>query len=476
MLSNLLANLHPTAWLIIGLISLIFIAAFIINIIIRRQYIDIQIDLNNGMHRRQEQYQSYILNKIVEDYKSAAMGNYNEVNTQAIIENCFNQELRKMNIGERFVKNAVSLLVVLGLLGTFVGLTISVGELVEVLGGSSSADVMNNFGNIVEGLLSAVSGMAVAFITSLIGIALSVILTIMNIIINIEEERETLMVHIEEYLDNTVSLVLSKDKETEYTIMNKILRTTFMEFGDKIENSLKKTVEDFGNNLAHVVMEVDLSSKTLDQTIERFDNSLKNFSDNIKDFSSFNLNLRENIDKMDASFIKVADAISSASKIITQNYNHMEQFTTQMREATGEVTAYNKQVIRDLDNLVNEIRGSILSVKELSQMLNSDINNRVEGLQEYQQKLDGLTKIIDVQMNLLAEQTAKAFTEKLEKNGEIVSNKITEDLKSVLSEVFVVLEAFKENEKQLAKTISMLPDQILTYNEVAATKMDKQQS
>ena len=71
----------------------------------------------------------------------------------------------------------------------------------------------------------------------------------MTIIFSAEEARENLMVRIEEYLDNTVALVIAKDKETEYTIMNKILRDTFVEFGEKIESALKQTVDTFGEKL-----------------------------------------------------------------------------------------------------------------------------------------------------------------------------------------------------------------------------------
>ena len=105
--------------------------------------------------------------------------------------------------------------------------------------------------------------MAVAFITSLVGVGCSILLTIIFIIVNAEEARETLMVNIEEYLDNTVSVVIAKDKETEYTMLNRILKQTFLEFGERIEKTLKETVEAYGEKLTHVVLDVELSSKTL---------------------------------------------------------------------------------------------------------------------------------------------------------------------------------------------------------------------
>lgn len=474
MIFNLQQHLHPTAWFIILLIFTIFVGAFIVNLLIRGKYFKIQKDLDDRVQRRNEQYNSNILNSIIEDYKSAAKGNYNEVNTQAIIEKSFNQELRSLNIGERFVKHSVSLMIVLGLLGTFLGLTLAVGDLVELLDSTASNDILENFQPIVDGLLSAVSGMAVAFITSLIGIACSVILTLLNIIFDVEEARETLMVHIEEYLDNTVALVLSKDKETEYTMMNKILRNTFVEFGEKIEKTLQQTVETFGEKLSHVVMDVELSSKTLDSTVDRFDNSLKNFADNIRDFSEFNFNLRNNIERMDVSFVKVAEAISNTSKTIEKNYEEIENFSKNIREAAGEMTVYNKQVVKNISSLVAEVQASVVSIKELGDMLSKDMNARIEYVQQYEQKFNELTAKLDKEIKMIGEQTAKQFSEVLTENGRIASQNIAAEMKGLLEDLFALIGTFKENQQMFAKTITMLPDQILTYNEAAATKMDKQ--
>jgi len=73
--------------------------------------------------------------------------------------------------------------------------------------------------------------------------------------------RRRLTARIEEYLDNTVSRIVAKDKETEYNMMNRILKETFAEFGKRIEKSLKQTADAFGQKLTTVAMEVDITSK-----------------------------------------------------------------------------------------------------------------------------------------------------------------------------------------------------------------------
>lgn len=466
-----IGNLHPIAYFIIFLIIGIFAFSIAINIIIRKKYKLLQHDLENP---RGGKFKSDILNDIISDYESAAMGNYSEVNTQAIIEKCFNTKLTNLALAERFIKHAVSLLIVLGLLGTFVGLTMSVGKLVELLIGMEGDKWMDVLNSIGPSLLTSLRGMSAAFVTSLFGIACSVMLTIFNIIINVEETRETLMVHIEEYLDNTISLVLSKDKETEYSMMNKILRNTFVEFGKKIENSLQSTVESFGEKLKGAVMEVDLSSKTLDNTVDRFDRSLSNLSDNIKDFMEFNTNLRNNIEIMDVSFIKVTEAIKDSTKVITDNYSNMEGFSKNIQNAAGKITGLNKNMIEDMKTLIEKVNTSITSTKKLSKSLQDQTDQNTVNMQKYHDNFSSLMVRLSKELSLLGEQTSDAFSKTLSETSKSILSKLTEEMENILEEIYTLLNTFKKNEDLLSKTITTLPDQVLTYSETAASKMDKQ--
>ena len=48
-----------------------------------------------------------------------------------------------------------------------------------------------------------------------------------------------------------------------------------------------------------------------------------------------------------------------------------------------------------------------------------------------------------------------------------------ESMEDSLKEIFQLLDKFRENQGMLAKTITLLPDQVLTYNEVAVAKIDR---
>ncbi|NLO40433.1 MAG: hypothetical protein GX115_13315, partial [Ruminiclostridium sp.] len=327
-LKNLYEQVQGFGMAIILTTFIIFIISFIANLVIRKKYAVILDDLLNWHRKKEGAFHCDILNKIVEDYKSTAQGSYSEVNTQAIIEKNFNLRLRGLALGERFIKNTNTLMITLGLFGTFVGLTAAVGELAGIFKNMDMIELIQNAGieELLQRLISSLQGMSVAFTTSLVGVGCSIILTILMTIVNAQEVRENLMIHIEEYLDNSVAVVVSQDKETEYTMMNNILRTTFTEFGEKIQQSLQKTVENFGEKLTNVVMDVNVSSQTLDATVEKFDKSLANFAFGMKDLNEFNMNMRNNIERMDVNFIKVTESLTQASNIVVENYRSIEGF------------------------------------------------------------------------------------------------------------------------------------------------------
>lgn len=475
--ADMILNLDPIGVAVIFIILLIFVFSFSVNLVVRRKYISIQRDLEKNKDDENGEFKSPLLNKIAESYKKTALVNYNEVNTQAIIENCFNTNLRICLVLERFIKHTVSILITLGLLGTFFGLTLAVTDLVSVFKKIMESDAVTDptfSTGFLNELIPSVYSMGVAFTTSLFGIAGSILFTIFNILYSSEETRETLMVRIEEYLDNTVSLVIAKDKETEYNLMNKILKETFIEFGEKIENTFKQTVESFGESLTSVVMDVNVTSKALDNTVEKFDLSLKNFASNIKDFTEFNNNLGNNIEKMDVSFIKVTEALTDTSKIISENYSSIENFSKDIKDAAEEMTEYNRQVIHDISNIVIEVKSTVSSINELSEAIKNDLGVRTAEIKEYHDKINDLMTKLSEEVNLLGEKTAEAFSKSLDENGKVISQKVVESMDGILKEIFDIMDEFKENEKMLAKTIVMLPDQLLTYHETASSQINKQ--
>ena len=336
-LSKALNNLGYTAYSIICAIAIIFIVSFFTMLCVRGKYRRLQKELKSAAVKKDSKFKNKVLSAIVEDYKTISMTARGEVNTQAIVEKNFHTRLKGLGLGERFVKNSVSLMVVLGLLGTFYGLTLSVGKLVELLSVGGSNELLVGMDSVITGLISSVKGMSVAFSTSLAGVGGSIGITVLGIIINIEEARQSLMVQLEDYLDNTVEQELLKYKESELSRISMAIITSFDGVSSKVEDVLRGTVLDFSDKLAMASNNIEKSSKCLEGTIMKFEEALAVFNNNTRDFGEFNYNLRGNIERMDVGFLNLRECLVETARIIASNQRVMNGFSDAVQQAAAAI-------------------------------------------------------------------------------------------------------------------------------------------
>ncbi len=470
---ELLQTIDITGKVIVGIIVGLFSIALIVDILIKIKYRSIAKHLESRQQRRSGVFKNELLNRIVQDYKAASSSPYSDVNTQAIIEKTFMDELKLNLMGETLVNRSISILIVLGLLGTFIGLTISVSELVGVLLPSSGSASSLDWTLVLEKLAGAAKGMGAAFITSLAGIAFSIILTLIFIVLDCEDEKNKLMVNIEEYLDNVISVAIAKDKETEYTILNRILRDTFIDFGNKIETSLKDTVNEFGNKLTNVVMDVSLSSQTLDNTIDRFDSCLAGFAGSIKDFSDFNTNLRNNVEMMDVSFIKMAESMSSSANLIKNNYDAIEKFSADVKSAATEMSSFNQKVVDDMQSLVEQVDKSVYAVNKLSSVMKESAETNSKTIESVQDAF--ITSFADVNMEItiMAQKTGELFSKIMMDSTIEISGKLEKSMNDTMQSIDKIVKQFDGNQKILAETIAALPEQTMAYNKSTTGQINR---
>lgn len=315
---EIITNLTLLAMIIIIAILAVMVVAFLATLSTRNKYKRIEKDLEKNSNKEEQDFRFGVLTIIIEEYKKAAKSNPNEVNTQAIIEKNFHRYYRGLSLGERFIKSSVSIMIILGLLGTFYGLTLSIGELVNFLSKSANADVLNSVGALVDELISSVQGMSVAFITSLFGIAASIIITVTSILFSVEDSRESLLVRIEEYLDNNIALKFTRRQTITDAVntpdLDLVLGQELNKFADNIELRLKNVFDNLGDQLTAAAVQNSNSVVGLQNSIETFEKSLLTFSENTRDFTEFNHNLRTNIERMDVSFADLVQSLRTSTK------------------------------------------------------------------------------------------------------------------------------------------------------------------
>lgn len=270
-----LGLVDSTGLAILATTVLSLLLAIAVNLRLRARYAAMERDLerNGGVDPT---FDHAVLNHAVRDAKDAARRPA-EPNTQAIVEDRFAAELRPLLLGERFVKAATGLVIILGLLGTFYGLTLSIGKIVHLVSAETGggADVVQG---VSTGLTQALSGMAVAFSNSLVGIVSAVVLTVLGVVSNPTDRRVGVMARVETLLDRVVAEGRTARGDTP----------------------AERAVAGFGDTVTR-----------LEEVVARFESALQAFSTSTRDFREFNAHLKDNVQRMSLSFGDLSDTLKT---------------------------------------------------------------------------------------------------------------------------------------------------------------------
>jgi hypothetical protein len=239
-----LSLVDSTGRAILGATVATLLAAAAAHLFLRARYALLQGDLQRNADPHPH-FSHPLLTRIVREAEAAARRG-GERNTQGIVEDAFQSELKSWLLAERFVRAATGLVLVLGLLGTFYGLTLSIGKLVHLVGsdGVAAADVAQA---VTHGLTQALTGMAVAFSNSLVGIGSAVVLTVLGVLNNVTDRRTAVMIQIETYLDR----LLPPPRDAAAPQDAAITAASVARFGESVAR-LEGVVARFESALSHV--------------------------------------------------------------------------------------------------------------------------------------------------------------------------------------------------------------------------------
>ena len=289
-----LSAMPPVGLVVIVAILSLFVLAVLVLFITYGRYSRLA-SLVGNLNRDND-----FLRYVVNDYANAYRQHGKDVNTPAIVANGVNSRLGGSLLCERFLNNAVSLFVTLGLFGTFLGLSLSVSSLTELLG-SNTGEWLSVLDSVGGGLMSALSGMGVAFYPSLVGVACSIVLTILRSIFSVQHTREKMETRLELWLDHDVAPTLPTEapKDNADLVHQMVLAL------DRTAQSMDQTLTDATDELKAAISASRTPIAAMNKTVESFNSG-------VRDFSEFNYNLRGTVERMD---VTVRDLVSGLREI-----------------------------------------------------------------------------------------------------------------------------------------------------------------
>ena len=294
---NVLASMPASGIIVIAAIAILFVLAVLLLFYTWGRYKGLAgmvkggLDRNNGFLR-------FTVNDFADAYKKYGQN----VNTPAIISNAVST---KLLLCERFLANAVSLFVTLGLFGTFLGLSHSVSSLTELISYSNTSEWLSVLDSVGGGLMSALSGMGVAFYTSLVGVACSIVLTLLRSIFSPQAERETLEARLELWLDHTVAPTLPTERAKDESEMVQQMVHAMDSASKTMESALQNATGDLKTAIDSSRAPITAFNKTVDS-----------FNGGVRDFSEFNYNLRGTVERLDVTVRDLVSGLREVSRIL----------------------------------------------------------------------------------------------------------------------------------------------------------------
>ena len=257
-----------------------------------------------GNLNRDNSFLRFAVNSYADAYKRQGK----DVNTPAVVANSVSSRLSGSLLCERFLNNAVSLFVTLGLFGTFLGLSLSVTSLTEMIGYSNTSEWLSVLDSVGGGLMSALSGMGVAFYTSLVGVACSILLTILRSIFSVQNAREKMETRLELWLDHEVSPTLPTEapKDDADLVHQMIL-------------ALNRTSDDMDKTLRNATDELKAAINSSRTPIAAMNKTVENFNTGVRDFSEFNYNLRGTVERMDVAVRDLVAGLREVSRSLERS-------------------------------------------------------------------------------------------------------------------------------------------------------------
>ena len=295
---NNLGNM-PTA----GLVVMIIIGLLFILAVLLLFHVYLRYKLLAGKAKGDPEKVRGFRAAVLAEYTNAYQKYGQDTNTPAIITETIGNRLGGLLFCERFLNNAVSLFVTLGLFGTFLGLSISVASLTELLRYSSGEDWLSVMDSVGGGLLSALSGMGVAFYTSLVGAGCSILLTILKTIFNPQAAREQMETRMELWLDTEVAPALyTEAAKNDADLVRRMIA------------ALKSASDDFGAAAKGASLALAQAAKENRDALAGWDKSLEKFNEGVHDFAEVDYNLRGSVERMDLAVRDLAGAMREINR------------------------------------------------------------------------------------------------------------------------------------------------------------------
>jgi len=317
----------------------------------------------------------------------------------------------------KMIQMTISLFILIGVLGTFIGLAMSLGS-INALGGDQ----------LVENVAFVLAGIDVAFYTSIAGMGLSLIMTVVTKVANTEYILTDIMLKTESLLDEKEQDPLSRLIEVSETI-----NTSINQLRETNQESLQSIVTSFAGFQEYTVG-LQQSAKDL----AKFNEGL---SQNLKDFTV----IFNSMNELTAGFDQGVKKLNHHFDQLFTYFQNMDERNERMMTTFSETYQRINDLTVSQTESMNTFQHSIVNLKEYF----SSIAKRQESIQSTFAKINTQTD---------------HFVKLMEENNYKFERIFGDDLNTTLLEMNTYLRELRNDFHTLGNSISRLPNAFETVN------------
>lgn len=320
----------------------------------------------------------------------------------------------------RLVQMTVSIFILLGVLGTFIGLTISLGSI-------NAADEQ-----LVENIAQVLTGIDVAFYTSIIGMSFSLVMTVLIKLFNSEYMLTDLMLQVESILE-----------EEEQAGMGKLIQVS--------------------EGIQHAIVSLEKSNQSSLNNMEQAFSGFQEYTDGLqqsaKDLATFNDGLAENLDDFKELFNhmrQVTDGFGEGAAKLNKNFDSLFAYFKKSDQKNERMA----QAFEQTYEKVKELTDSQIEAMENFDKATSELQTFTSELLDGQKELKGDYQKIQKETNQVAGNMAK--------HNETFKNIFGNVLSAKLTSMTAYIKELSGGFDKMGDSIVALPDALEVINETQA--------
>ncbi|WP_324223715.1 MotA/TolQ/ExbB proton channel family protein [Lentibacillus sp.] len=287
----------------------------------------------------------------------------------------------------KMVQMTVSVFILIGVLGTFIGLTIALGS-IDATGSQ-----------LVENIAAVLSGIDVAFYTSIAGMGLSLIMTVLIKVFNTEYMLTDIMLKVESHLEGNeqdgISRLIDVSEAINHSIQH--LEETnqqslsgiehafagFQEYTTGLQQSAKDLVA-FNDGLSSNLQEFQELFDHMKEVTDGFGESTTKLNNNFESLFSYFKKMDGKNERMVKAFENTYERVKDVSQAQMDTLNHFGESVAELKSFTSSIMAEQESIHSQFATITQQSHDLAETMaahnKEFKQIFGTDVSSKLTGI------------------------------------------------------------------------------------------------